>query len=62
MLATAAATLSPLRSHGFGAAMHSVSNAVHAAFARHPHPERHPAIPHFDYLENALMSREMGRL
>lgn len=62
MLGTAAATLSPARSRGFGAAVHSVTHALQTAFVRQSRPARRPAVKRYGYLESSLMSREMNRL
>ena len=64
LLSTAAAVaLPPAKTRWWSGTIHAVSGALHAIFASSEKPPARRHYPkHYDYLENALMSREMDRL
>ncbi len=59
----AAVALPPVKTRWWSDTVHAVSGALHAVFAASEKPPARRHYPkRYDYLENALMSREMDRL
>jgi len=63
LFATAAATAMPrVRPSRWSVAVKAVSHAMSAVFTDSPPPAQRYRARRYTYLEDALMSREMGRL